>query len=143
MARFLSAEWFEALSRNGPGRPRPTAGALDLTGEGELVIQVVATGTPEGDVSYQLVLGEQARVVPPGGATVLVEPGRQPQPHRVKFTGSYATLAGIACGELSAYEALLSGRARISGDASLLAEGLAGFSGLDLVPADVRASTVF
>jgi hypothetical protein len=145
VVRFLSKEWFEELDRTEHGGSVPAVGTLGPAGDAELVIEVVVTGAPEGEVSYQLVLGERARVVPPGAGRIALaaRPGGEPQPPRVRFTGDYPTLAGIAAGELSAYEALLSGRARVSGEASRLSEHLSRFSGLDLLPAAVRTSTVF
>jgi hypothetical protein len=133
VARFLSPEWFAQLSRLQPSTPP----ALEAP---ELVIEVLVTGAPddpddpEATVAYQVALqGNDVRALPP-------VPGRQPQ---VRFTTDYATAAGVASGHLSAYDALLGGRTRVSGEAALLVSRQPMLAGRDLVPAPLRASTTF
>ncbi len=124
MARFLSAEWLDQLSRPeaaGPGAP-------------ELVVEVVAAGAPEGDITYRVAFGGGRAWALPAGSTT---------PAQVRFTSDYATLAEIASGRLSAYDALSAGRARASGQAGLLVAHLASLANGDLLPAQVRATTTF
>ncbi len=167
MARFLSREWFGELreaergERDGEGAARAeeadkgagAAGVLrtDVGGPGgegsagaeePLVIEVLvtgipegATGAPEGEVRYQVMVeGTRARTLSPEAASVTA---------RVKFSGDYATMAGIASGTLSALDALSAGRARVAGDISALSARSARLAGLDLLPSQVRASTEF
>jgi len=130
VARFLSPEWFAQLSRLQPSTPP----ALEAP---ELVIEVLVTGAPddpEATVAYQVALqGNDVRALPP----------RPRPPPQLRFTTAYATAAGIASGQLSAYDALLGGRTRVSGEAALLVSRQPMLAGRDLVPAPLRASTTF
>jgi hypothetical protein len=154
MARFLTPEWFAELEAAyaaeqgpsglaGPGRGQgPGPGSTGRTATptiedpgSPLVVEISVAGVPQGEVRYQVVVeGERARVVPPGGRF------RQA---RAQLSSDYATMAGIASGELSATEALSLGRARISGDTGALSSGRSPLAGLDLLPAAVRARTTF
>jgi hypothetical protein len=130
MARFLSREWFDELSATGAEVDEPEP--LD---EPDLVVQVAVTGAPEGDVRYQvMVRGEQARVVSNEAAFLHAH---------VEMKSDYATMAGLACGKLSALDALSAGQARVSGDIGALSSKQPSLSGLDLLPAATRASTTF
>jgi len=126
MARFLSPEWFAQLdavhaASNVPAKDDPC------------VLEQVVTATPLGEVRYQLVVsGEAVRFE--GGST------REPT---VTFTSDYGTAAAIARGELSTQAALLDGRLRVSGNLSGISDALRQVSGLDLVPASVRAATTY
>lgn len=141
MARFLSPEWFDeleaAVGSGEPGSPLPTEG-LSEEGPGAqpgLVVEVVVTNTPEGEVRYQVVVE---------GTRVLVRsPRAAPRTAQVRLSGDYATMAGIASGELSALDALSHGRTRVSGDISTLSVHPSRLGGLDLLPPVLRASTTF
>jgi hypothetical protein len=52
-------------------------------------------------------------------------------------------MAGIASGQISALDAMSSGRARITGNTADLSAHQAVLEALDLVPPPVRASTSF
>ncbi len=124
MARFLSEEWFDEL-------PAATYEGDDP----DLVVEVAVSGAPEGDVRYQVVVrGERAGVV------------RQEcefRPAQVEMRSDYATMAGLASGQLSPLDALSAGQARISGDVGALSSRQSTFLGLDMVPATTRANTTF
>ncbi|HTV11912.1 MAG TPA: SCP2 sterol-binding domain-containing protein [Acidimicrobiales bacterium] len=151
MARFLTSEWFEELeaayqaeaegaaaakvARAGAYRPGNAPGAPGQAATAALVVEIFVAGAPQGEVRYQVVVeGERVRVVPPGA---------EQRTAQVRLRSDYATLAGIASGELSAIDALSLGRARISGDTGALGSRGTQLAGLDLVPAAVRARTVF
>lgn len=88
-----------------------------------------------GDVRYQVVVeGARARVLPPGAAF---------RPAQVELSSDYATMAGIASGQMSAIDALSLGRARVSGDTAALSGERSGLAGIDLVPPALRATTTF
>jgi hypothetical protein len=131
VARFLSTEWFEEVSRHGPPGPLLGAGPV-VDGRGRIALEVVVTGVPEGEVRYQVVV-EGASAGVRWRREDLVVPG-------VRFTADFATLAGLAQGRMTAVEALSGGGARVGGDTALLAQlpALA-----DLVPPAVRAGTTF
>ena len=148
VARFLSAEWFDQVcSAAGDGDrltsssrwpaqvPEPAAEAPGpLVELPELVIELMVTGTPEGNLRHQVALDGEARVMPPS-----VPPG----PAQVRFISDYGTVSAIAAGQLSTYDALLAGRARVSGSTAVLAAYQSRLAGLDLLPAAARAATTF
>ncbi len=130
MARFLSREWFDELSAAGAELAQPA-----LADEPDLIVQVAVTGAPGGDVRYQvMVRGEQARVVSDEAAFLRAQ---------VEMKSDYATMAGVACGKLSALDALSAGQARVSGDIGALSSKQPSLAGLDLLPAAMRANTTF
>jgi hypothetical protein len=124
VARFLSQEWFDEL---------PAVG--DESGDPDLIVEVAVSGTPDGDVRYQVVVrGERATVVSQEAAFM---------PAQVRMKSDYATMAGLACGKLSALDVLSAGQARVSGDVGALSANQSGVSGLDLVPPATRATTTY
>jgi putative sterol carrier protein len=124
VARFLSPEWFSALAQ---------LGEPDDGGQPDLVVEVAVSGAPEGEVRYELVLeGDRARAVA-GTAW----------PSQARISSDYATFSGIASGRLSAFDALSSGRAKISGETSAISALAQALAGVDLVPAALRASTTY
>lgn len=149
MARFLSDAWFDELSVGAEGAPAPpgpagrsgtsdhatTAGQMAESGPPELVVEVIASGAPEGEVRYQLVMELN-------GPKLVSRREDFRQPH-VELRAGYTTLAGIASGELSAIDALSAGLARVSGDIAALSVNQSGIGGWDLLPAAVRATTTF
>jgi len=124
VARFLSEAWFDELGHVAPGGPAPG-----------LVVEVIASGAPEGEVRYQLVMELDG--------PRLVSRREDFQRADVELRAGYATLAGIASGELSAIDALSAGLARVSGDIAALSVNQSGIGGLDLLPPAVRATTTF
>jgi putative sterol carrier protein len=124
VARFLSQEWFDQL---------PAVG--DESGEPDLIVEVAVSGTPDGDVRYQVVVrGERATVVSQEAAFV---------PAQVRMKSDYATMADLACGKLSALDVLSAGQARVSGDIGALSAKQSAVSALDLVPPATRAATTY
>jgi SCP-2 sterol transfer family len=125
MARFLSSEWFVELDQAHPDPVTPAAGSW--------VLEQVVTATPEGEVRYQVVVSDGALRIRTGTAN----------PAMVTFSSDYSTAAAIAQGRLSTQAALLDGRVRVAGNLSGMAEALRELSGIDLVPAEVRATTTY
>jgi hypothetical protein len=150
MARFLSEAWFDELSVGAErlAEPHGKAGhagarehvsgakrvATDSRAPG-LVVEVIASGAPEGEVRYQLVMELDG--------PRLVSRREDFQRAQVELRAGYATLAGIASGELSAIDALSAGLARVSGNIAALSVNQSGIGGLDLLPSAVRATTTF
>jgi hypothetical protein len=148
MARFLSDAWFAEVSL-GAGRRAEAQGNGGNAGAGdsapgesaapsqvpELVVEVIASGAPEGEVRYQLVMELDG--------PRLVWRKEDFRASHVELRAGYGTLAGIASGELSAIDALSAGLARVSGNIAALSVNQSGIGGLDLVPAAVRATTTF
>ncbi|MGH9105037.1 MAG: SCP2 sterol-binding domain-containing protein [Acidimicrobiales bacterium] len=152
MARFLSSEWFaelqvaelqvaglEVAGLEVAGRSEGPAGEAGADGagggQGGVVVEISVTGTPEGEVRYQVVVqGASARVLPPSAPF---------EPPRVSLSSDYETIAGIASGRLSAVDALSQGRARFSGDMAALSTQSPGLAALDLLPPALRSRTTF
>jgi putative sterol carrier protein len=129
VARFLSPEWFAELAEQGAG-PAGTAPRRP-----DLVVEVAVAGLAEGELRYQLVVeGEQVHAVAAGEGA---------WPPELRLATDYETAAGIASGQLSAADALASGRAKVSGDASALYTLAGHLAGLDLLPPALRAATTF
>jgi hypothetical protein len=132
----LSDAWFDELADAADG-PAPEGGdrqAPDWPEPG-LVIEVIASGAPEGEVRYQIMVdGQSPRVV---------SRKAEFRPAQVELRADYATLAAIASGRQSAIEALSSGLARVSGNISALSANQSRLSALELLPQVVRAGTTF
>ncbi|MDQ2729371.1 MAG: SCP2 sterol-binding domain-containing protein [Actinomycetota bacterium] len=96
------------------------------------MLQQVVTGTPDGEVRYQVIIGG-------GRATILVG---SPAEADMTFTSDYNTATAIASGTLSTETALGEGRIRVSGNLSRLDSHAEILSGLDPM-APVRANTLF
>jgi hypothetical protein len=150
MARFLSEAWFDELwvgaeRLAGPQGTVGHDGASEQVSRAErvgaesraagLVVEVIASGAPEGEVRYQLVMELDGPRV--------VSRTEDFQRANVELRAGYATLAGIASGELSAIDALSGGLARVSGNIAALSVNQSGIGGLDLLPPAVRATTTF
>ena len=149
MARFLSAAWFDELSVGTERLAEPhdiaghpiteRASTAEHVAAGsrapELVVEVIASGAPEGEVRYQIVMEIDG--------PRLVSRRKDFRPAHVELRAGYATLAGIASGELSAIDALSAGLARVSGNIAALSADQSAIGGLDLLPPAVRATTTF
>jgi len=150
MARFLSDAWFDEVSAGDerpaePGTNAEQAGTswqasrAEQSAAGspapELVVEVIASGAPEGEVRYQIVMELDG--------PRLVSRRKDFRPAQVELRAVYATLAGIASGQLSAIDALSAGLARVSGNISALSATQADIGGFDLLPPAVRATTTF
>jgi len=155
VARFLTQEWFKELPAAGAvvdeaGQPDLVVQVPGLVAEvpglvaevpglvvevPDLVVEVAVSGAPDGDVRYQVVVcGERTAVVSEEAAF---------RPAQVEMKADYATMAGIACGKLSALDVLSAGQARVSGDVGALFAHQSRLSDLDLVPAASRATTTY
>lgn len=100
------------------------------------MVEQVVTGTPDGDVRYRVVAGTaDAVVAPPGGPAA-------PAP-QLTLTVDYQTAVAIAKGDLTPQAALGQGRVKVTGSLREVASRIELLTGLDLVPAAVRASTTY
>ena len=126
MPRFLSPEWFDAAVADPAEAAGPTADRL--------VIQQTVTDTPDGDVSYLVVVeGDSARLARAGGSDT----------PDLTITTGWATAAAVAQGQLSAQRALMDGHLRVRGDLNRLAAATERLKGLDPLPAELRESTTY
>ena len=123
MFTFLSPAWLEQLTAAAGGGPH---------GPGAIVVQLVVTDGPDGEVAYVLKL-EPGRF----GA----RPGRDPEAG-VTLTLGRETAWHIHRGELSAPEAFRAGLVKVGGDAADLMELAATLSPLGPSLAKLREQTV-
>lgn len=123
MSRFLSAQWFDDLRRAQP----------ESVGPPTITLQQVVTGTPDGEVRYQVLVSD-------GGARI--ERGSVAPPD-MTFTSDYATASAVASGRLSVQAALSAGKIRVGGDTARMAANQPLLAGMDPVPEVVRAATTW
>src|SRR6202011_384914 len=95
----------------------------------DVVLQQIVTDSPDGEVRYQVVVAD--------GRAVLTRD--QSLEADATFTAGYATASSIARGELTTKAALLAGRIHVAGNMATLSSRQEDLSGLDPVPAAVRA----
>jgi SCP-2 sterol transfer family len=135
VARFLSPAWFDEIESAGlaagPGAPATS------NPEGRLVMEQVVTGTPEGEVSYLVVVeGGHAHVVRPS-------PGDTAAEAHLTITCDWPTATAIAQGRLSTQRALMQGRLRVRGSPTALLQRSTQLAGLDPIPAAIRKNTTY
>jgi SCP-2 sterol transfer family len=135
MARFLSAAWFNEIESAGAAGGAGTDGNQDPAER--LVMEQVVTGTPDGEVSYLVVVeGKRARVVRPSSGATLTEAD-------LTITCDWPTATAIAQGHLSTQRALMQGRLRVRGSPAALLQRGAQLAGLDPIPAAIRKNTTY
>ena len=129
MARYLSLEWFDALS----AEVSTSAPLSELARQHTIGVTQVVTGGPEGDVTYHLQVGGGVARFGPGAA----------EPEHVRMEQDWSTAVGVATGEQNAQEAFIGGRIRLAGDQQKLIESQAVFAALDQVFKSVRERTEY
>jgi hypothetical protein len=131
MARFLSADWFDEIES------ASTPGAGNTEPDERLVMEQVVTGTPDGEVSYLVVVeGRRAHVVRPS-------PGDAPTEAELTITCDWPTATAIAQGRLSTQRALMQGRLRVRGSPTAMLRRGAQLAGVDPIPAAIRKNTTY
>ena len=128
MARYLTAEWFEAVSAAVERRP---VGGGD--GGGRLTLQQVVTGGPDGEVRYWVRLDGDRLEVGLGEADAA----------DATISQSYETAVAVVTGKTEVQTALLAGDIRLSGNMRALLDNQPALRGLDTVLSDVRRRTSF
>ncbi len=123
MARFLSEKWFDEVE----------AAAVPAAGDADVILEQVVTGTPAGDVRYQVVVA---------AGRAVVTRGRAGSPDAT-FTEDYATATAISKGECTPEAALLAGHIVVAGNMATLSARQGDMAGLDSIPPAVRATTTF
>lgn len=125
MARYLSAEWFDAAasSEASPG----TAG---------LVLEEVVRDTPDGTVVYRVEFAG-------GGSRVVWPVPEDAPPADLRISTDWDTAVSVARGDLSTQRALMEGRLRVSGSPAGLGDASTALAGVDPLPAAVRRATTF
>lgn len=125
--RYLSLEWIEALSQE-----IAATGALDdLANEHTIGVTQVIIDGPEGTVIYHLQVGD-------GSATFGTGPA---YPEDVRMEQDWETAVAVATDKLSAQEAFLRGRVRLTGNQQKLLEAQPVFGALNQVFLAVRERT--
>jgi hypothetical protein len=133
MARFLSAEWFAEVARRVPPAP---------AGPDDLVLEQVVRDTPDGEVSYRVVVHDGVAYLEPPPAAPAGN-GSRTTPPDLTIACDWTTATAIAQGQLSTQAALMEGRLRINGNLARLAGRASRLAGLDAVPDEVRRLTTY
>jgi len=125
--RYLSLDWIEAM-----GRAVAASDSLaSVAGTCRIAVTQAVTGTPDGDVTYHLVVGDGSASFGPGPA-----PGED-----VRLEQSWETARGVALGEINAQEVFIDGSLRITGDVQKLITNEAVFAALNSVFDELRGDT--
>lgn len=117
MAKFFSPQWLAEVDAAVKASPEVTAAAAGR----RLVLEQVAPDGPDGEVAYHVVVDDGTVDVVPGPASEAT----------VSISGPWQTYVRINQGEISPPVALLSGRARVTGDRGVLMREQALFSAID------------
>ncbi len=139
MARFLSEAWFDEIesARTGGSHAAGPGNATDP--DDHLVLEQVVTGTPEGEVSYRVVVdGGRARVERPPASAGADRAGVQ-----LTITCDWPTATALAQGRLSTQRALMQGRLRVRGSPTALLRRSLQLANVDPVPPEVRKNTTY
>jgi hypothetical protein len=129
VVRYLSLEWFDALS----AEVSASASLSDLAQRHFIGVTQVVTGGPEGDVTYHLQVGDGVARFGAGSA----------DPEHVRMEQDWATAVGVATGDQNAQEAFIAGRIRLAGDQQKLIDSQPVFAALDQVFKSVRERTEY
>jgi hypothetical protein len=159
VARFLSEAWFDEVESSHNGAHGAEGSGRATGPEDHLVLEQIVTGTPEGQVSYLVVVaGGRARVerrrAPPGvdGAggdrtdadrTDADRTDADRAGDQLTITCDWPTATAIAQGHLSTQRALMQGRLRVRGNSSALLGRNNQLANLDPVPPEVRKNTTY
>jgi hypothetical protein len=152
MARFLSEAWFEEIESARADGSDPSGSENATHPADRLVLQQVVTGTPEGEVSYLVVIEEgRARVERPPAASGAEQPatgggdraGGDRAGVDLTITCDWQTATAIAQGGLSTQRALMQGRLRVRGTPTAVLGRSLQLANIDPVPPEVRKNTTY
>ena len=129
MVRYLSLEWFDALSAEVAASSSLAALAQHHT----IGVTQVVTDGPEGVVTYHLQVGDGVARFGAGAA----------EPENVRMEQDWDTAVGVAKGEQNAQDAFIGGKIRLTGDQQKLIESQPVFAALDAVFTTVRDRTEY
>lgn len=129
MVRYLSLEWFDALSVE----VGASDALSDLATRHTIGVTQVVTDGPEGDITYHLQVRSGVATFGTGAA----------EPEDVRMEQDWPTAVGVATGEQNAQEAFIGGRIRLSGDQQKLIDSQPVFAALDQVFRNVREHTEY
>ena len=130
MPRYLSPEWFAAAGAVAGG----ATGGDEADGQ-QIALEQHVHGSPDGDVHYCV------RVDDAGQLTI--EPGPCHHPDAT-FSVDYETAGALFRGEITAENALMNGRMKVTGNIAVLLEHGADLAGASATPIDqLRADTTF
>ena len=101
----------------------------------DVVIEQHVAGGPEGDVAYQVRVGDGRVTIGPPDA-VHGDPD-------VVLLLDYATAAALGTGRLTAHDAFLAGRIRLRGGVSQLERAAAGLAAIGPAMAELAKSTSY
>ena len=129
MVPYLSPDWFDDVNATA----RADAGLSAATAGAHVVLQQVVTGGPAGDVRYWVRIDD---------GVVEARRGDAARPDAV-VSQSYETAVAVSRGELTVEDAILAGRARLSGDIGLLVRHQTALLGVAAALGPVRDRTSY
>jgi len=127
--RYLSLEWIDALNLAVAASDAMRRAAADQN----IGVTQVVTGTPDGGVSYHLVVADGVARFGAGPA----------DSEDVRMEQDWDTAVGIALGTTNLEAALFDGRLRFSGDPEKLMASRDVFAALNAIFDDVRTRTTY
>ena len=125
MARFLTAEWLDALQRVALKTEAPV--------DADIVVGHEVSATPDGDVSFRFAAGE-GRLELTWGTT---------EGAQITLLEDYPTAVAIATGELPAQQAVAEGRLKLRGDVGALVRNGPAMAALGDLFRAVRRTTTY
>jgi SCP-2 sterol transfer family len=126
---FLSADWVAALATALAAAPLPPHDAF-----APFTLRQIVTGRPDGDGGYGVSFSEDGIRVVDGGV---------PGPDDLVFTTDYATAVALNRGDLSAQEAIESGRLEVRGRLERIIGARKMLVALDDAARELRAVTIY
>lgn len=127
--RYLSLEWIDALTAAVAASEEMTRAAANCS----IAITQVVTGTPDGDVTYHLVVSD-------GHARFGAGPAENED---VRMEQDWDTAIGVAQHAVNPQDALIDGKIRLGGDPTTLMAAQDVFMALDGIFNEVSAQTVY
>lgn len=129
MPKFLSTEWLDEMS----AVAQRSHGKTDAITGVRLCMQEVVIGNDGVETRYYLVIEDGA---------LRCQAGDAPAPD-VTLTQDYETAAALHRGDISAQQAFIDGRLKVSGNVALVAQHAETFTTLSNVFTELRDRTTF
>lgn len=127
--RYLSLEWIEALSKAVAASDEMRRAAASNS----IAITQVVTGTPDGDVTYHLVVQDGRAEFGPGPA----------ENEDLRMMQDWDTAVGVAQHTVNPQDALIAGNIRLGGDPTKLMAAQDIFMALDGIFSEVSKHTLY
>lgn len=125
--KYLSLDWIDALT----DEVENSRELAEMSRTYSIAVTQVVTDTPEGDVTYHLVVGDGAARFGTGPADA----------EDVRMVQTYESAVAVATGAINAQDVFINGHIKVSGDVQKLIENEPIFAALNSVFEKVRQQT--